>query len=68
MNALRQERLRVELPAVLSLGSNLGDREATIRGAIADIAHIDGVTVHKPSAPVTVPFDDVSVTITRSRS
>lgn len=45
MSALRQERLRVELPAVLSLGSNLGDREATIRSAIADIAHIDGVTV-----------------------
>ena len=26
------------------------------------------VTVHKPSAPVTVPFDDVSVTITRARA
>lgn len=25
------------------------------------------VTVHKPSAPITVPFDDVSVTITRAR-
>jgi dihydroneopterin aldolase len=25
------------------------------------------VTVHKPNAPITVPFDDVSVTITRSR-
>ena len=25
------------------------------------------VTVHKPSAPITVPFEDVSVTITRSR-
>ena len=25
------------------------------------------VTVHKPSAPIAVPFDDVSVTITRSR-
>lgn len=25
------------------------------------------VTVHKPSAPITVPFDDVAVTITRSR-
>jgi dihydroneopterin aldolase len=24
------------------------------------------VTVHKPSAPITVPFDDVSVTIRRS--
>ena len=25
------------------------------------------VTVHKPSAPITVPFDDVSITITRER-
>ena len=25
------------------------------------------VTVHKPQAPITVPFADVSVTITRSR-
>jgi dihydroneopterin aldolase len=25
------------------------------------------VTVHKPQAPVTVPFDDVTVTITRRR-
>jgi dihydroneopterin aldolase len=25
------------------------------------------VTVHKPSAPITVPFSDVSVTITRGR-
>jgi dihydroneopterin aldolase len=26
------------------------------------------VTLHKPSAPITVPFADVSVTITRSRA
>jgi len=26
------------------------------------------VTVHKPSAPITVPFDDVAVTITRARA
>lgn len=26
------------------------------------------VTLHKPSAPITVPFDDVSVTITRGRT
>jgi dihydroneopterin aldolase len=25
------------------------------------------VTVHKPSAPITVPFADVAVAITRSR-
>jgi dihydroneopterin aldolase len=26
------------------------------------------VTVHKPSAPIAVPFDDVSVTLTRGRN
>jgi dihydroneopterin aldolase len=26
------------------------------------------VTLHKPSAPIAVPFDDVSITITRSRA
>ena len=30
-------------------------------------ASVAKVTVHKPSAPITVPFDDVSVTITRAR-
>ena len=25
------------------------------------------VTVHKPDAPITVPFDDVTITITRRR-
>jgi 2-amino-4-hydroxy-6-hydroxymethyldihydropteridine diphosphokinase len=42
---VRQERLRVHLPAVLSLGSNLGDREATIREAVAEIGRLPGVTV-----------------------
>jgi 2-amino-4-hydroxy-6-hydroxymethyldihydropteridine diphosphokinase len=45
VSPLRQQRLRVELPAVLALGSNLGDREATLREAIGDIDRIDGVTV-----------------------
>jgi dihydroneopterin aldolase len=31
-------------------------------------AHEVIVTVHKPNAPITVPFDDVSVTIVRTRS
>ena len=52
MSAMRQQRLRVELPAVLSLGSNLGDREATIRAAIAEISRIDGVTVVAASSLV----------------
>jgi dihydroneopterin aldolase len=29
---------------------------------------VANVTVHKPSAPITVPFDDVSVSISRGRS
>lgn len=31
-------------------------------------AQLVEVTVHKPSAPITVPFADVSVTIVRGRS
>ncbi len=30
-------------------------------------ARVVRVTVHKPNAPITVPFDDVSVTLTRAR-
>lgn len=30
-------------------------------------AEFTKVTIHKPSAPIAVPFDDVSVTITRGR-
>ncbi|MHB1173147.1 MAG: dihydroneopterin aldolase [Lacisediminihabitans sp.] len=46
----------------------------TVAGRIAAVvlAHKPArsvrVTVHKPSAPITVPFMDVSVTITRSRA
>jgi dihydroneopterin aldolase len=32
-----------------------------------DAAQSVSVTVHKPNAPITVPFDDVSVTLTRAR-
>lgn len=32
-----------------------------------ELAQMTRVTVHKPSAPISVPFEDVSVTITRSR-
>jgi 7,8-dihydroneopterin aldolase/epimerase/oxygenase len=32
-----------------------------------DAAVATEVTVHKPQAPITVPFDDVSITIRRSR-
>jgi dihydroneopterin aldolase len=33
-----------------------------------DSANAVRVTVHKPNAPITVPFSDVAVTITRSRA
>ena len=32
-----------------------------------DLVRMVAVTVHKPQAPITVPFSDVSVTIRRSR-
>lgn len=32
-----------------------------------EAAQVVRVTVHKPQAPITVPFEDVSVTITRAR-
>jgi 2-amino-4-hydroxy-6-hydroxymethyldihydropteridine diphosphokinase len=49
---IREERLRVELPAVLSLGSNLGDREATIRDAVRAIGALSGVVVTAASGLV----------------
>ena len=42
---MREQRLRVELTAVLSLGSNLGDRESTLRQAVADISALPQVVV-----------------------
>lgn len=47
---IREQRMRVELPAVLSLGSNLGDREANLRSAVRDIAALPGVVVWKASS------------------
>jgi dihydroneopterin aldolase len=35
---------------------------------LADPGRQGQVTVHKPDAPITVPFDDVAVTIERSRA
>ncbi|MBN9215351.1 MAG: dihydroneopterin aldolase [Microbacterium sp. SCN 70-200] len=46
----------------------------TVAQRIADVAlgydRVDAVevTIHKPQAPITVPFDDVSVQIRRERS
>ncbi len=49
---MRAERFEISLPAVLSLGSNLGDREATIRAAVAEIAATAGVTATAASSLV----------------
>lgn len=51
----RLQRMRVELPAVLSLGSNLGDREQTLRDAVRAIGDLDGVTLVKASGIVETP-------------
>ncbi|MBW3094860.1 2-amino-4-hydroxy-6-hydroxymethyldihydropteridine diphosphokinase [Bifidobacterium sp. 64T4] len=45
---------------------HLAQRIADRLLAIPPIAKVD-VTVHKPHAPITVPFDDVAVSITRSK-
>jgi 2-amino-4-hydroxy-6-hydroxymethyldihydropteridine diphosphokinase len=41
--------------AVLALGSNLGDREATMRDAVVDIQNLPGVTLVAASALVETP-------------
>lgn len=47
--------MRVTLPAVIALGSNQGDREATLRAAVAAISEIDGVTMAAASPLVETP-------------
>jgi len=52
---VRMQRLRVDLPAVIALGGNLGDREATLREAVAAVRSIPGVTVTGASDIVETP-------------
>ncbi|MEF2977072.1 2-amino-4-hydroxy-6-hydroxymethyldihydropteridine diphosphokinase [Subtercola sp. YIM 133946] len=47
---MRQEKLRVTLPAVIALGSNLGDREQTLRDAVAELRAVDGIIVDAVSS------------------
>src|SRR4051812_990810 len=51
----RLQRMRVELPVVLTIGSNLGDREQTLRDAVRAIGEIPGVTVVKTSGIFETP-------------
>lgn len=59
--------------AAAIVGGEPCDLIETVAGRIADTAmqdtrlHAVEVTVHKPSAPIPLTFDDVSVTIRRSR-
>ena len=48
----KPQRLRVSQKMVLALGSNLGDREATLAAAVREIAAIDGVDVEAVSSLV----------------
>ncbi|MEO8261895.1 MAG: dihydroneopterin aldolase [Pseudolysinimonas sp.] len=50
----------------VDLIETVAERVAGVALAFTRVESVD-VTVHKPSAPITVPFDDVSVSITRGR-
>lgn len=61
------ERLAAEVSAdPVDLIETLAQRLADLCLHHAQVAEVD-VTVHKPQAPLSVPVDDVSVTIHRSR-
>ncbi len=47
--------MRARLPAVIALGSNLGDRERTLRDAVRAISALPGVTVTAASDIVESP-------------
>lgn len=51
----------------VDLIETLAERIAALALGHAAVQRVT-VTVHKPEAPVTVPFTDVSVTITRERA
>jgi len=58
---------------VAAVESNPVDLIETVAERVAQVAlahtsvQLVDVTIHKPSAPITVPFADVSVSITRAR-
>jgi dihydroneopterin aldolase len=51
----------------VNLVERLAQRVADAVLAFAGVQRVE-VTVHKPDAPITVPFDDVTITIARERS
>ncbi len=50
----------------VDLIETVAERVATVALGFSRVDAVN-VTVHKPNAPITVPFDDVSVSITRRR-
>jgi len=50
----------------VDLIETVAERVAEVALSFARVESVD-VTVHKPNAPITVPFDDVAVSITRTR-
>ena len=61
-----QIRMAVENDPV-DLIETLAQRLADVCLGHEQVLNVE-VTVHKPHAPIQVPFDDVAVTITRSRT
>jgi dihydroneopterin aldolase len=51
----------------VDLIETVAERVADIALAYPPAGRVD-VTIHKPSAPITVPFADVSITISRDRA
>jgi dihydroneopterin aldolase len=51
----------------VDLIETVAERVARVALAFAAVDRVE-VTVHKPEAPITVPFADVAVTIVRSRT
>lgn len=51
----RPQRMRPAVPAVLAFGSNLGDREGTIRAAVADVGAVSGIRILKMSSLIETP-------------
>lgn len=50
----------------VDLIETVAERAAQVALGFARVERVE-VTVHKPNAPIPVPFDDVSVTIVRDR-
>jgi dihydroneopterin aldolase len=62
-----REALRGELKILMNLIEGLAVRIAEAILADYSVAAVD-VTVHKPKAPIEVPFGDVTVSVHRERS